>query len=398
MFLRLLSTVLFVGFGTVLWAEDVAPAEDAATKTAPAVTIVAAETAEVQARVPTSGSLVAWREVQVHPQVSGYEITEILVEAGDTVEKGQVLARLSTDTLTAQLEQAEAEYARAEAGVDQARSTIDSTQALLTQAVSALERAQRLRQGGTASQSTLDDAIAAEANARGQAASATGGLSVAQAALGQAVAARRIARLNLDRAEIIAPVGGFISARTAELGGLSGVATEPLFTIIEDSRVEFAGDVIETALPALQVGAPATIRVAGLGEVTGKVRLVPAAVDPVTRLGFVRIELDQKPGLRAGLFGYGWVTTAVRDAVTVPVAAVLSDGDGDRVQVVKDGVIETRPVDAGLIWEGRREIVEGLAEGEDIVARAGAFFRSGDHVRRAEAVAADEPAEQAAEQ
>lgn len=395
MFLRLFLTVLCIASGTALWAEDAVPSAEPAAETAPAVTIVATETAEVQARVPTSGSLVAWREVQVHPQVSGYEITEILVEAGDAVEKGQMLARLSTDTLSAQLEQAEAEYARAEAGVEQARSDIDSTQALLTQAASALERAQRLRQGGNASQSALDDAIAAEANARAQAASATGGLSVAQAALGQAVAARRIARLELDRARITAPVGGFVSARTAELGALAGGSADPLFTIIEDSRVEFAGDVIETALPDLQVGAPATIRVAGLGEITGKVRLVPAAVDPVTRLGFVRIELDQKPGLRAGLFGYGWVTTAVRDAVTVPVAAVLSDGNGDRVQVVKDGVIETRPVQAGLIWDGRREIVSGLSEGEDIVARAGAFFRTGDQVRRAEAVAEDGTGEQA---
>ena len=398
MFLRLLSTALFVSLATVLRAEDAPDAQQGAAQTAPAVTIVAAETAEVQARVPTSGSLVAWREVQVHPQVSGYEITEILVEAGDTVAKGQVLARLSTDTLTARLEQADAEYARAEAGVDQARSTIDSTQALLTQAVAALERAQRLRQGGNTSQSTLDDAIAAEANARAQAASASGGLSVAQAALGQATAARRIARLELERAEVVAPVAGFVSARTGELGALAGGSGDPLFTIIEDGRVEFAGDVIETALPDLKIGARATIRVAGLGEISGTVRLVPAAVDPVTRLGFVRIELEQKPGLRAGLFGYGWVTTAVRDAVTVPIAAVLSDGDGDRVQVVEDGVIETRPVQAGLIWDGRREIVDGLAEGEDIVARAGAFFRTGDHVRRAEAVAADGPEQQAAEQ
>lgn len=386
MILRLLSTVLLVGLGTPILAEEPA---DMADQTAPAVTIVPARTAEVQARVPTSGSLVAWREVQVHPRVAGYEITEILVEAGDSVEQGQVLARLARDTLTAQLEQAEAEYTRAEAGVDQARSTIDSAQALLTQAVSALERAQRLRRGGTASQSALDDAIAAEANARAQAASAEGGLSVAQAALGQAVAARRIARMNLERAEIVAPVAGFVSARNAELGALSGGAPDPLFTIIEDSRVEFEGEVIETALPQLRIGAPATIRVAGLGQITGKVRLIPAAVDPVTRLGVVRIELDQQQGLRAGLFGYGWVTTAVRDAVTVPVAAVLSDGAGDRVQVVADGIIETRPVDAGLIWDGRREIVDGLSEGEEIVARAGAFFRTGDLVRRAEAVATD---------
>src|SRR5690606_28980509 len=109
-------------------------------------------------------------------------ITELLAEAGDSVEKGQVLARLSTDTLAAQLAQAEAGYQQAEAA--------------LKQADTALRRAQRLRDTNNASQATLDDAIAAQANA--------------QAGLAQAEAARRIARLDLNRAEIVAPVSGLV--------------------------------------------------------------------------------------------------------------------------------------------------------------------------------------------
>ncbi|WP_234464041.1 efflux RND transporter periplasmic adaptor subunit [Paracoccus caeni] len=347
----------------------------------PAVSVVEATRAEVFARVPVSGSLVARQQVQVFPQVSGYEITEILVEAGDTVEKGQVLARLATDTLDAQLEQARAEYARAEAGVGQARSNIDSAQASLTQATTALERVQRLRQSGNASQAVLDQAVADEANARAQAASAGDGLAVAQAALGQAQAARRIAELNRDRAAIIAPVGGVISARTAELGAMAGGGTDPLFTLIENGEIEFSAEVIETALPELATGAPATVSIAGLGEISGQVRLIPAAVDQVSRLGLMRISLEQKPGLRPGLFGNGWITTAQRQAVTVPMAAVLTDADGERVQVVVDGQIESREVRAGLLWEGRREIVEGVNEGETVLARAGAFFSDGDQIR-----------------
>lgn len=375
--------VLLVAFGLPLAAaaNEPAAASEAPLRVAPSVTVEAAIRSEVQARVPVSGTIVARQEVQVFPRVSGYEITEILAEAGDSIAKGQVLARLSTETLGALLEQARAEYLRAEAGVGQAQSTIDSAEASLTQARTILQRAQRLREAGTAPQSALDDAVAAEANARAQAASAADGLAVARAALAQAEAARRIAQLNLDRAAITAPVAGTVVARGAELGALAGASADPLFTLLADGAVEMSAEVIETALAGLKVGDPAEIVVAGAGTVPGRVRLVPASVDPVTRLGVMRIALDDAPGVRTGQFASGWVVTDRRQAVTVPASAVLADDAGERVQVVRDGVVESRPVRAGLLWDGRREIVEGLAPGEQVITRSGAFFRSGDQVR-----------------
>lgn len=360
-------------------AEDKAMPETE--RAAPSVTVATAAQTEVVARVPVSGTLVARQPVQVFPKVTGFEITEILAEAGDRVEKGQVLARLSDDTLSAQLAQAEAEYQRAMAGVGQARSNIVSTEASLTQAVTSLERARRLQQGGNASQAALDQAVAAEANARASAASAADGLAVAQAALAQADAARRIARLNLERAEIRTPVAGLVVARNAEQGALSGGSTQPLFTLVAEGEIELEAEVIETALQQLSVGDPAQITIAGLGQAEGQVRLVPAAVDAVTRLGLMRISLAEQPGLRTGLFASGWVITDRREAITVPATAILSDSGGDRVQVVKNNQIETRDVTAGLVWQGQREIREGLGKGEQVVARSGAFFRDGDEVR-----------------
>ena len=375
--------VLFVAaiFPLAVSANEPATASEAPARLAPSVTVDAAAVSEVQARVPVSGSIVARQLVRVFPQVAGPEITEILVEAGDAVAKGQVLARLSTDTLAAQLEQARAEFLRAEAGVSQAQSSIDSADAALTQAQTILQRVRQLREGGTASQSALDDAVAAEANARAQAASASGGLAVARAALAQAEAARRIAELNLDRADIIAPVAGVVVTRNAELGMLAGGGGDPLFVLLADGAVEMSAEVIETALGRLKVGDQAEITVAGAGTVPGKVRLVPASVDPVTRLGLMRISLDKGQGIRIGQFASGWVMTDRRQAVTVPASAVLADDGGERVQIVRNGVVETRPVRAGLLWDGRREIIEGVALGEQVIARSGAFFRTGDRVR-----------------
>lgn len=355
----------------------------------PLVTVDAARTTPVQARVAVLGSLVARQEVMIYPSVSGYAVTEILADVGDRVDAGQVLARLQDQTLAAQLAQAEADYQRADAGVKQAQSQILSSGAALTEAVTVLERARRLRQSGSGSQATLDQAVASEAAARAAAASAESGLGVAQAALALAAASRDIARLNLDYTRITAPVAGVIVARNAELGALSGGSSEPMFRLIGDGTIELAGEVVETAVPRLEAGQRAELHVAGLGAIAGRVRLLPAAVDPATRLGEVRIALDADARLRTGLFASGWIVVEDRAALTVPAGAVLADGEGNYVQIVKDGVIETRPVEAGLIWEGRREIVSGLSEGEHVLARAGAFFRTGDKIREA-------PAQQAA--
>ncbi len=385
LFLRLAAAAvaLAVAAGPVAAADPTPPAA----AVAPTVTVVAATRGEVQARVPLSGTLVARHEVQVYPEVTGFQITALRAEAGDRVVKGQELARLSDNTLRAQLAQAEAEYQRAQAGVSQAQSQIASTQAALTQAVTALERAQQLRRGGNTSQAALDQAVAAEAAARAAAASASDGLAVAQAAQAQASAARDVAQLNLDRTVIVAPVDGRVMSRAAQLGALSAAGGEPMFTLIADGTLEMQGEVIETALLDLRPGQAVDLDVAGVGPVTGEVRQLPALVDATTRLGDVRIALPADERLRPGLFASGTITTARRVVVTVPATAVLADAGGERVQVVHGGVVESRPVRAGLLWQGAREIVDGLAEGEVVMMRAGAFFRTGDPVRPVEAPA-----------
>ena len=362
-----------------------AEAADAAAPAAqdlPVVTLAPARRETIQERVPVSGSLLARRSVQVHANVAGYEIREIRAEVGDRVKAGDVLVVLADDTLKAQQAQAEAEEARAKAGVSQAESQIASADANLTQAATALQRTRALRQSGNASQAVLDQAVATEAAARAAAASASDGLGVARAAQREAAAALRIAALNLGYAQVSAPVDGVVVARTAELGALSG-GSDPLFTVIDKGEIEMAADVIETSLGGLKTGDPVLIQVAGLGEIKGHVRLVPAAVDAITRLGSARIALDADPRLRIGLYAQGWVISDQREAVTVPASAILADDSGDRVQVVKGGKVDSRTVRAGIIWQDRREILEGVAPGETVIARAGAFFRSGDMVRAA---------------
>nr|WP_255435527.1 efflux RND transporter periplasmic adaptor subunit [Paracoccus sp. S1E-3] len=343
-------------------------------------TVDTARVTPVEVRVPASGSLVARQPALVYPQLSGAEVTELLAEPGDHVTRGQALARLSQSAVKAQLAQAEAELQRSEAAVRQARNQIDSAEATFAQALAALKRTRQLQAGGSATRAALDDVVAAEAAARAQAASARDGLAVAEAARAQAAAAVDLAQLNLGWTEVTSPVDGVVSARAVQLGAMGSGAGDPMFTIISDGSIEWQAEVVETALQQLKLDDPAIASVAGLGEVRGYVRRLPAAVDAATRLGELRITLEATAGLRPGLFANGWIIVDRHDGLTVPLTAVLDDNGGQVVQVVSDGRVETRKVQAGVIWQGRREILSGLKAGEQIIARAGAFFRDGDRV------------------
>ncbi|WAJ29639.1 efflux RND transporter periplasmic adaptor subunit [Antarcticirhabdus aurantiaca] len=362
-----------------LAAQEVA--EPAAEARLPAVTVASAEEAEIQRRISVAGALLPRDEVLIFPEATGFVLTELNADVGDRVEAGAVLALLDERALRSQLAQAEADHAQAQASVAQARGEIASAQARQTQANQALQRAEQLRGTGTGTQATLDEALANRQTAEAAIQSAEAGLAVAQAQLQRAGANLDIARLNLANAEIRTPVAGIVSARNGQVGAVASSAGEPIFRIIRDGAVEAEVEVIETELGLIGAGDPAELTVAGLGRVEGTVRLIWPVVEPTSRLGRVRIALENREGLRPGLFASGWITTENRRGLTVPATAVITDAEGSYVLRVEDGVLERRPVTAGLIWQGRREIVEGLAPGDEVVARAGAFFGSGDRIR-----------------
>ncbi|MGB3407482.1 MAG: efflux RND transporter periplasmic adaptor subunit [Jannaschia sp.] len=361
-----------------LWAGSVG-AQDATGTPLPRVTVEEVVVQPVEARVSISGTLVPREEVLVSSQTNGFPIEALLHDVGDWVDRGEVMARVDDRTLKAQLLQAEAEAARAESALRQASSQIDSAEATAAESDRALDRARRLLSSGTTTQALLDQAIAADLTAQATVEAARDGSAVAQAQVQQAEAARDIAALNLENAVIRAPVSGVVSERAGQVGALAGTTGEPLFRIIAGGDVEVEAEVIETELGSVEVGQPARVTVAGLGDVAGEVRRISPTVDAATRLGKVRITLASDD-LRPGLFSSGWIVTTTRNAATVPVSAVLSDAAGDHVLVVVDDVLERRDVVAGLVAGNRREIVTGLSDGDLVVSRAAAFFAAGDRV------------------
>ena len=116
------------------------------------------------------------------------------------------------------------------------------------------------------------------------------------------------------------------------------------------------------------------------GPRTGEVRLVSPEVSRLTRLGRVRVAVTDQGPLVIGSFARASVEVARREGVLAPLSAVLFQPDGAMVQVVRDGVVDSRRVQVGLRANGQAEIKEGLKPGEDVVAVSGTFVRGGDRV------------------
>jgi len=213
------------------------------------------------------------------------------------------------------------------------------------------------------------------------------GLKVVEvlAEAGQTVTARQsLARLALPEGgttTVQAPAAGLVGASTAVVGTIASGKGEALFTIITGSEFDLAVQVPARNLAKLKVGQAATIKVIGAEDMEGTVRQIGATVDPNVQLGQAFIAVTSQRPLLVNAAGRASIKTGESCGVAVPLTAILYSSAGTVVQVVRRDRIETRRVETGLMSGGQVEIREGLAEGDTVVARAGALLREGDPVR-----------------
>jgi multidrug efflux pump subunit AcrA (membrane-fusion protein) len=178
------------------------------------------------------------------------------------------------------------------------------------------------------------------------------------------------------------PAAGVITRSTAAVGATAPAGPgEPLFRIAIDNEIELEAEIPSVHVPELGSGQSARVEVAGSRELSGRVRLVPATIDRKTQLGRARLSLQREPSLRLGMFARATIDANRSCGISVPGAAVRYRTGGASVQVVLDGVVETRHVQVGLHSDTDTEIRDGLHEGDLVVANAGSSLRDGDKVR-----------------
>jgi HlyD family secretion protein len=197
-------------------------------------------------------------------------------------------------------------------------------------------------------------------------------------------AGETLARLSLPEGGslvIQSPVAGLIGNSTAVIGTLASARGEALFTIIARNEFDLIGVVPTRDLGKLRINQTARIRVIGAPEVDGKVTRVAPTVQPDSQLGQVTLALISNQRFLVNSSGRALIKTNQSCGVAVPLTAVLYGTAGTVVQVVRRDRVETKRVEVGLMSGGQVEIRDGLAEGDMVVARAGALLREGDPVR-----------------
>ena len=355
----------------------------------PAITVSTVARVTLRDRVLASGLVGPVERVQVPPLIEGQPIRSLLVDVGDTVAAGQVLAQLSSATLELQKSQFLATLASARAAIAQVEAQLIEARSSADEAQRVNVRTTTLKNQGTASQAAADQAAAAAISATARVAVATQSLAAAEAQLTLVEAQIATVDLQLSRTRVIAPVAGVVVERNAQLGGVASAAGPAMFVLIRDGALELRADVAEPDLLRLAVGQRAQLVAVGTdAALTGTVRLVEPAIDTATRMGRARISIDAPEQMRAGMFVDASILVAERAGLAVPVTALGSGTEGATVMRVRGGLVERLAVVTGIRDRGMIEIVSGLAIGDLVVTKAAAFVRDGDHINPVPAAAA----------
>lgn len=302
-----------------------------------------------------SGPVAAWQEAIVGAEIAGQRLVELRVNVGDVVQKGEVLARFNTQTLRAQ----EAELI---ALLDQAKAT-------QAQAESDRARAARLKSMQAMSEQQIANSVTQENVAKAQTAAAQARLDAV--------------RLQLAQAIVVSPSDGVISSRTATLGAV-GAAGAELFRLIVDTRLEWRGALTARQLKHVAPGQLIALTLPDDSRATARVRQISPALD-AQRMAVVYADIEPGSLAHAGMYADGAIALAETWAVVAPAASVvIRDGRSYVFKLVGGGTrVARQDVVVGRRQGGDVEIVEGLDEGERVVALGAGFLEDGDVVRLA---------------
>jgi len=337
-----------------------AAAASAAPRAALTVTAVAPTSAALPLRIAANGSVTAWQEASVGTEANGLRLTEVRVNVGDRVKKGQVLATFEADSVQAE--------------VSQTRASVAEAEATLAEAGANAQRARELQTTGALSAQQIAQYLTAE--------------RTAQARLDVQRAMAKTQTLRLAKTSVRAPDDGVISARSATVGAVLPAGQE-LFRLIRKGRLEWRAEVPASDLAGLSAGLTATVTPAGGSAVKGVLRMVAPTVDPQTRNGIVYVDLPNPGAARAGMFARGEFELGTGQALTLPQTAVLlRDGFSYVLRIGSDSKVAQTKVGVGRRVGDRVEITTGLDPKARVVASGGGFLADGDTVRVVEVLPA----------
>ncbi len=346
------------------------------------VTVVRAERSDISESISVIGRLAAREEIAVHPLVFGKEVTDVLVDAGDVVEKGQALAILDTIEARILLDKNAVNRLRAQAAVLVEDRKVEVARVAERDALQRVQRSRALHTKQALAEQVLDEHENAYARAVAELELARQSLALAHADEKLIERERREIELTVERSTVRAPRAGRILSRDVRIGSTTSDASPPLFVLGENDTIEMLAEVTQNNFVSLQEGMAARITIPGEDRtIEGTIRLKAARLDTATGSALVRIQIPNAADLVPGMFVRAAIDKSARNSVLVPVSAVRNTGTGPVVYVVKDDKVAMRTVSTGPRQDDRVEIRDGLSAGELVVLKAGGFFKGRERVQ-----------------
>jgi membrane fusion protein, heavy metal efflux system len=307
------------------------------------------ETLDLAARVQADPTKV----IRIFPPASG-RVVAIEVKPGDSVRRGQTVAILNSSDVAS----ARSDYAKANIEADRARR--------------AMERQQLLFEHGAAAEKDYIDA-------RAQAESARAELARTQ---------QRLELLNVgisadtDRVSLVAPAAGVVLDVSAAPGEFSKSleSANPLATIADLDTIWVVGDLYEKDAAKLSPGKPVTVTLQAYEgqQWSSHIDSVSGALDPTTRTLKVRVALpNPKRLLKPEMFGTIHVKVGAHQALVVPTAGIIREGNATNVFVRSNGKAEQRTVTVGQTVDGKAEILSGLRVGDEVASEGAELLQGG---------------------
>lgn len=325
-------------------------------KAALTVDLVKPARALMSQNIAANGSILPWQEAIVGSEVNGLMLTQVLVNVGDSVKKGQLLAQFSASTIAADIAQAQANLAEAKASALEAADNA--------------ARARSIKDTGALSTQQIEQYIAQEATSKAR-------VAAAQATL-------QSQHIRNNQTKVIAPDSGIISARAATVGAVVSPGQE-LFKLIRQGRLEWRAELTSSDIGQIKNGMTASLTLPDGNTIIGKVRTSSPIVDMQTRNAIVFVDIPAGSA-KAGMFARGTFEIGQKEVLTLPASAiVMKDGFAYVMLVGADNRVKQIKIQTGNRQGEQVELIDldnivDNAVNNPFVASGGAFLADGDLV------------------
>ena len=346
------------------------------------VSTIVAKLSTVNKKMLFSGKVVGREEIPVFADLPLGRIVKVLVEEGQHVEAGQLLASVDANTLKIQKSQQDAVQQRADDAIHQQETLLDEAKTQYEQAKSEKLRADAIAETGLLSAEAIEQRATTAKIAESRVKAAQSNLAMAKSDFNLAKGQAAESTLRINQASITAPSAGRLISVKARAGLVLGQNTEPLFVIVRDGLIEVEMEVSASELEQLEKNAPATIQIVGNSSIYhGKIRRTAAQIDSQSQLAKVRVSFNKQYEITLGQTARVTIMLVPKKAIYIPESAIIMEGSSSYVFSVQAGKAKRIAVKTGDVANSLVEVTDGLANNTVVVESFAAYLHDGETIK-----------------